>query len=366
MKSIGSYEHRVASHCETGSMRNLLVHDGLAITEPMVFGLGSGPAFYYLFFSRSHTGFPLVGIRNRPGSIIKNVAGLLGVDMFGKRLGSPAEAMREADRLIDEGRPVIACVDMFYMKYLPQFLQVHAPFHFIILVGHDETSYAVSDPYFDCPGVLRRSDLEVAWDTHAKMSQDNFLAYARRVPREVDWRRAVIAGMKRTIKGMLPPRPVRRLLKFVGVEGMRMYARKSLEWPRRYDGHWLREGILWNAVAFEDQGTGGAAFRLMYGAFLQEASAILGSSEIEGLATKMVEHGQAWRYCSRRLIQIGKQVPMRDRDFPAWIEENRARLDEGLREFHDLFMERAAFEERFWSDLEAAVGRLGKGHGSRR
>ncbi len=147
MNSIETYDHRVASHCETGSMRNLLVHGGMEITEPMVFGLGSGPAFYYLFFSKSHTSFPLVGIRNRPGSIIRNVSGLIGVDMFRKRYRTTAEAMREADRLIDAGTPVIACVDMYYMKYLPVFLHVHAPFHFIILVGHDDGSFLVSDPY---------------------------------------------------------------------------------------------------------------------------------------------------------------------------------------------------------------------------
>lgn len=358
MPVIENYHHNIASHCETGTLRNLLSFAGLDISEPMIFGLGSGPAFYYLFFAKGSSTFPMIGIRNTPGSILKNVKRLIGLEMETARFKTTIEAKAKADELIDAGIPVAVSVDMFYMKYLPSFLHVHAPFHFIILVGRNENSYVVSDPYFDRLGTLKVEDLEAAWETHAPLAKDNFLAYLKGVPEFIDWKKAIKRAIEKTCRNMVLPPIINKFFWFAGIEGMRLYSKKILQWPDKYQGVVLREGMIFNAIGFEDQGTGGAAFRLMYGAFLQEVAEIFNSSQIDELANQIIEHGQDWRRVSRKIIEVAKELPMEDDKYSEWFSENEESFRNRLREISELFMEKASFEEKFFKELKHAIVKL--------
>lgn len=356
---MNGYNHRVASHCESGSVRNLMAHGGMEVSEPMVFGIGSGPTFYYLFFAKGPSGLPLVGIRMQPGKIIKNFGKLCNVEMSSRQYRNTGEALTAANELIDRGVPFAISVDMFYMKYLPSFLHVHAPFHFVIVVGRDGDTYHISDPYFDDIARLDVEDLKLGWETHAPLSRDNSLFRVESIPKEVDWKAASKKAILATCKNMLLPPVLKNLLWFVGVQGMRAYSKKLRAWPREYSGVKLREGILMSAVAFEDQGTGGGAFRLMYGAFLQEVADLFGSERMGELAGKMIDHGRSWRDTSRLMIKAGKTIPMRDEDFPDWYAENASSLDESLAEIGDRFSKAADFEERFFKDLRETARGLG-------
>jgi hypothetical protein len=358
VETISTYRHRVAAHCETGSTRNALAHAGLEISEPIVFGLGSGPAFFYLFFTRTERRFPFLALRNTPGKVLGNVVGLLGVDCVRERFGSAREAITEANRLIDAGQPVVACVDMFYMKYLPAFLHVHAPFHFVVLVGRDGDAYAVSDPYSEELGIVSAENLALGWDTRAPFAKRNSLAFVRAVPDGFDLRRAAAIAIRRTCRGMILPPLVRDAFFFVGVQGMRTFARKMRAWPRSYRGVPLREGVMLTAVTFEDQGTGGGAFRLMYGAFLQELAERLSMPRFEELAARMVEHGQAWRRTSGELIALGKRVPQEEAAFDDFWSAGGAAFEEALAGLSERFVEFAAFEARFFADLRGAAEEL--------
>lgn len=355
MDQIENYQHHVAAHCETGSLKNLLKFAGLELSEPLIFGIGSGPTFYYLFFAKGPSTFPLVGIRNAPSNIVNNIQKRLGIEIFQKQYKTTEQALQQANILIDIGRPVAVSVDMYYMKYLPGFLQVHAPFHFIVLVGRNSETYAVSDPYSAQIGTLGIEDLKVAWSTGASLAKDNYLAYVKHIPRAIPWEKAIRESIEETCKNMLIPLPFNKLFFFVGIEGMKAYARSLTAWGKKYRGVALREGILFNAVGFEDQGTGGGAFRIMYGAFLQEASEILKSNEIKDLGAQMASHGQSWRKFSRKIVEIGKKVPLKEDDYQDWYNENHLWLDEKLKEASELFLEKAAFEEVFFKDLRKAI-----------
>lgn len=360
MKRIEGFEHQVGIHCETGSLRNMLRFAGLDVSEAMIFGVGSGPAFYYLFFAKGPATFPLVGIRNAPGSIYKNVADRCGVDIFLHQYRQQEAALREANLLVDVGRPVACCVDMYYMKYLPFFLQVHAPAHFIVLVGRDAAAgrYQVSDPYSQPLGELDEDTLRAAWAPGATFSKDNLLAWVKRVPESIDWEAAAVVAIKDTCRSMLLPPVVNKVFFFVGVEGMRAYARALARWGRKYSGVELREGILFNAVAFEDQGTGGGAFRVMYGAFLKELAQRLDSPALEELGDRMAEHGQAWRRFSRKIAVVGKKIPKQDEAFADWFAKNESFVQDGLAEASRDFLEKADFEEAFFRDLQRVAVEL--------
>ncbi len=358
MKTIPNYTHQVASHCESGSLRNLLHHSGLSLFEPMIFGLGSGPAFFYLFFAKGPSSFPLIGIRNQPGKIFKNIGQLLNIRMTFTSGKKTQQARQAVDELLAKGVPVAVWVDMFYMKYLPSFLRVHAPFHFILLVGKQGDYYAVSDPYFEKIGKLHADDLEAAWATHAPLTKDNFYATIEEIPQQLDIKGAAKKAIEATCKNMILPPVINRLFFFVGIQGMRTYAAKILEWSKTYHGAVLRDGMMFNAIGFEDQGTGGGAFRLMYGEFLHEIGDLYDSQKLHELATRMVEHGKCWRTASRQIVKTAKPIPIHDTDFDDWFSQNRTELENGLQEISRLFLERAEFEEGFFKELRQVAKEL--------
>ena len=358
MNIIDGYTHSVGSHCETGSVRNMLRTAGLEASEPMVFGVGSGPAFYYLFFAKGPSTFPLLGIRNKPGTIIRNTGKLCSIGVFSRAHATTDQAIAKANELIDAGTPVAACVDMYYMSYLPAFMHVHAPFHFILLVGREDGSYAVSDPYSEELGVLTEEELRTAWETHAPMATDNLLVHITSVPDRVDWKGAARKAIRRTCRDMLLPPVFRSIFSFVGIEGIRRYARSIRRWTDTYRGVVMREGVLFDAVAFEAQGTGGGAFRLMYGAFLQEAAGLFGSDALRELAGRMIEDGEGWREVSRRLVAVGKTFPLDDEAYDDWLAENRKALVDGLDDVARLVDERADVEQALFRDLARAASGL--------
>jgi hypothetical protein len=63
--------------------------------------------------------------------------------------------------------------------------------------------------------------------------------------------------------------------------------RAPLSFAQRYVGHIVRMQ--------EEIGTGGGGFRFLYGAFLQEAGALLGNANLQALALRMVAIGDLWR-----------------------------------------------------------------------
>jgi len=59
----------------------------------------------------------------------------------------------------------------------------------------------------------------------------------------------------------------------------------------------------------EEVGTGGAGFRYMYAAFLQEAASLFGSAELNDLSQEMTAIGDTWRefaVTAARIIKKGQ------------------------------------------------------------
>lgn len=351
MKTVEGFEHRAAVHCESGSLQNLLRHAGVEVSEAMVFGVGSGALFYYLFFAEGPAKLPLVGVRNPPGDLWKNVRQLCGIDLSIRKMPSVGAALAEADRLLDAGKPCTAMVDMFRMKYLPSFLRIHAPFHFIVLIGRDGDNYRVSDPYMPTLATLSREDLAVGWEPHATMGKDDLLCHLVGVPEHIDWKKASIAAIRRASRDMLPPQGLRQLLWFVGVQGMRTYAKKIRQWPKHYRGVALRQGIFFSAVASEDQGTGGASFRLLYAAFLAEVARLCDSTALAEISERFATHGQEWRATMRRLIVLGKALPDEDAAYDDWLAANAAVLHDGLEDVASTYERFATVEQGLYEDL---------------
>jgi len=358
MDIIQNYNHEIGAHCESGTLKNLIKHEGVEVTEKMLFGIGSGIFFAYLPFVKTVSAFPVVALRQPICSIVKNVSKDCGIGLFIKEFPTTQELLKKADSMIEAGKPVAVSVDLFYMDYLPKFMQVHAPAHFIALIGKDENSYAVSDPYGLQIAKLSRRNLELALKTNARLAPQNLLYFIEKIPEKINWKRAIVSGIRRTTNRMLMIPVVRNILPFLGIEGIKRFARSILNWPEKFKGFRLREGLLFLAVTFEEQGTGGGAFRLMYGAFLEEVAQMFNSSEFMDLSTEMIQNGKEWREASRLLVKVGKMLPVYDKEYPDWMESNGKILKENLEDLSRRYMERAECERKLMHSLQKAVSRI--------
>ena len=59
-----NFKHTQSAHCENGVASNLLYFNGVRLSEPMVFGIGSGLLFFY---------FPWIKVNEAPATALCQV-----------------------------------------------------------------------------------------------------------------------------------------------------------------------------------------------------------------------------------------------------------------------------------------------------
>lgn len=294
------FQHKMAAHCETGSLTASLNHAGLDITEPMVFGIGSGIFFGY--FKNPRFPFPVFTIRSRPGEIRKNISHLLGIKFRTYRFKDPVKAQKELDILLEKNIPVTVQVDFFYMDYLGSHERVHNNMHFINIIGKNGSKYIVSDSYY--PEVVEIESDSLTRGRFAKgtMAPRGFMFYTEHIPSTTDYPKCIIKGIKKAARYMLKlPIP------FIGVKGIYRFADKIVLWPGyARDTEHLSHEVMKIHILLEDQGTGGGGFRFIYATFLRQAAEKLKSDELLALSKQMMNIGDNWRKISLFTARIGK------------------------------------------------------------
>jgi hypothetical protein len=332
--SIIPFRHKMAAHCESGTITALLNHHGLDISEPMVFGIASGIFFGYM--KAPMMDFPMFVTRSRPGQIRSKFAKRTGVKFEGRKFRNPAEAQRELDLLLDKNQPVAVQVDFFYMDYFPAWYRVHINVHFINVIGREGNKYIVSDCYHPEIAEIDRETLLKARFAGGSMAPKGFMFYPSLIPEKIDFRKAVQEGIKSATYNMLKiPMP------FLGIKGMRRFADKIVDWPKyARDNDQLADKIYKICVFIEDQGTGGGAFRFIYASFLQEASKILDNPKLNDLSKKIMEIGDGWRELAFAATRVAKS-----RDFSK----------ERLMELGSLIRQKADMEEPFFVNLREEI-----------
>jgi hypothetical protein len=329
------YRHRMAAHCESGSITSLLNNAGLDITEPMVFGISSGIFFGYFHKMKSFT-FPTFIVRNKPGQMRKNLSRRTGITFHTYDFKDPLKGEEKLNALLDNKIPAAAQVDFFYMDYIPSWERVHINVHFIVVVGKNETQYLVSDSYFPELVDLKVDSMNKARFAGGSMSPKGFLFHPDVIPKEIDYEAAIIKGIKKSCFNMLKiPIP------FLGIKGIRLFAKKIVEWPAMArDTEHLSHEIMKINILLEDQGTGGAGFRFMFATFLQQAAGKINRPELLDYSKQMMEIGDKWREFSLFAARLGK-----NRDLSA----------ERMKELGGMLMDQAAMEEHFFKNLYSTI-----------
>jgi hypothetical protein len=328
------FEHKMAAHCETGTLTGLLHFNKFELTEPMIFGIGSGIFFGY--FKLPMLTFPTFIVRIRPDEVRKNMAKRLGIKFNTFKYRDHYKAQADLDNLLDKGIPVALQVDFFYMDYLPAWYRVHNNAHFITVVGKEDNHYLVSDSYYTQVSKIDAETLRKGRFAGGMLAPKGFMYYPSSLPNEIDLPKQIIKGIEKSCYNMLKiPVP------FIGVKGTKRFAKKVVEWPglARDIDHLSHEVMKIN-VLLEDQGTGGAGYRFMYATFLRQSAEIMNNPDLKAMSERMMKIGDEWREISVFTALIGK-----NRDLGA----------DKFAELSSMITKRADAEGEFFRDLNKLI-----------
>ena len=283
------FEHRQSAHCETGVISNLMRHHGLDISEPMALGIGSGLFFSHMPFIKVN-GLPVTTYRIMPGDIFKKFAKRTGVEMKRQKFSSPEKAMDALDACLEQGLPVGMLTSVFYLPYLPRAFRFHFNAHNIVVYAKEGDDYLVSDPILEEPVKIDRRMLIRARFAKGMPNTNGRMYYPTHVPKDIDVNAAIVKGLKYTAKDMgTIPIPI------FGGRAIGFLAGRVANYEKKY-GQDEAKKYLGNIVRMQEEiGTGGAGFRFMFGAFLQEASGRLGNPMLHKKSQEITKIGDLWR-----------------------------------------------------------------------
>lgn len=331
------FVHHHAAHCESGVTSAFFRDKGVDISEPMIFGIGSGIFFGYLPFMKL-THLPISAFRSKPGSVFRKAAKRLGANFVIKTYRDPQQSMDELRQVLKTGQIVGLATNMYWLPYMSERHRWNFSGHNIIVIREIENGFRISDPTIgdlvDCPA----DGLEQARFVPGPMNPRGFMYYTKSVNTHPDLRQACIKGMKNSCGLML-----RIPLPIFGVRGMRFLAKKVVKSPDKLGFQEACRSLAGTVRWVEETGTGGAGFRYMYAAFMQEASELFDSEDLARLSRDMTAIGDTWREFSVTAARIIKQ---RDKD-----EETFAKAG-------GLILKCADLEEAFFKKLQKVARKL--------
>jgi len=294
---VESFQHRHAAHCESGVASSMLSHHGAKISEAMAFGLSGAMAFAYLPFVK-FAGFPLIAFRMPPKAILKGMVKPFKMRFHFETFRDTGKGMRRLDELLAQGHIVGIQTSAFWLPYFPADMRFHFNAHNLIVYGKEGNDYLISDPVAEDPQRCDAESLRKARFATGLMAPKGLLYYPEEIGQKEVTAEAVLRAIKKTVRTMLGPVPI------IGVRGIHMLANKVArldpadKLSLNYAGHIVRMQ--------EEIGTGGAGFRFLYAAFLQEAADVTGRQELKVLAERLNEIGDGWREFALKAVRMIK------------------------------------------------------------
>ena len=299
--------HQPAAHCENGAISTLLRYYGINLSEPMIFGLASGLFFTHLTFVKMG-GMPVTSFRTFPGVLFMRITKLLGIKSKTQRFFSREAAMRKLDEMIlREQKPVGCVVGMYELPYMPPEYRFRFNGHNICVTGKDEARdlYCVLDSNATQKVTICGKDLAnvrfPAGGVYPLMGQ---MYWIKSVPEQLpDLKPLILKSIHKTCWYMTS-QP--KFIRYVGTNGIIYLSERIRNWEKTMGKRKALLNLAQVVRMLEEIGTGGAGFRFMYGAFLQEAADVTGISELNDYCHQITEIGDLWRdfaYKASRIIK---------------------------------------------------------------
>lgn len=303
-------EHRQAAHCENGTISTLLRFYGIELSEPMVFGLASGLFFSHMPFVKL-SGMPVTSFRTFPGVFFKRITKALGIKSKTRRYFKREKAMDKLDELLLRRKTPVGCVvGMYDLPYIPKEYRFRFNGHNICVTGKDETTnhYIVHDSNATQKVSISYDDLvKVRYATGGTYPLLGQMYWIEHIPDRIpDMKPLVLRSIRKTCRHMVMwP----RFIPYFGTNGIFLLSRRIRKWEQKLGRHDALLNLAQIIRMLEEIGTGGAGFRFIYGAFLQEAAEETGLNELKDYSRRITEIGDMWRefaYKGSRIIKKRK------------------------------------------------------------
>lgn len=269
-------------HCETTALGALLGHAGVHLTEPVLFGLGSGLSFVYWDSKRQSV--PFLGGRVKPFELTRTLARRLGLDLRVQETSSTRRAWDQVRTLVDDGVPVGLQLDSHDLDYFGS--RVHFAGHVVALLGYDEESAYLLDTAQQGGRVSTSLEsLARARAARGPMSAPHRSFTLGPLREPVDPVPAIVPAIVECAEAFLDP-PIAN----VGHRGIRTTATRAGSWLDRVEDP--PRDLPQMAMLMERAGTGGALFRTLYRDFLTACLPLLDDGDGPGGRVAAVERGR--------------------------------------------------------------------------
>lgn len=331
------FQHSQSAHCENGVITNLFKFHGLDISEPMAFGIGSGLFFLHIPFIKV-SGIPATSYRIWPGLIFKRLSNRIGVKVYSDSFRKPEKAKQALDMALDKGIPVGLVVSVFYLPYLPEVFRFHFNAHNIVVYGREGNEYLVSDPIMETTTRIHEDDLMRARYAKGAPEPNGKLYYPISIPKEINWKKAIIEGVRRTAHDMAYiPIPI------FGAKAVRFLANRIKNYPSDLGD---RKSILYlgNIIRMQEEiGTGGAGFRFVYAAFLHECAKMYNNDWLMEKSIELTSIGDQWRNFAFKAGRVCK---------------NRNADSTSFKDLSEILIDCSEREQKLFSELLFKIGSI--------
>jgi hypothetical protein len=320
---LDGFPHIAGIHCSSSSIADILRYDGQPLSEPMVFGLGSGIGF---IFSNDARHSPRHRFNGRALDLEGKFFALFGAQL--PWMGRWDEAAIE--RALARGRPLIAQTDI---AYLPYYDRVHFPLHGIVVTGWDGARAQVADTFSHDLQFVEASDLRAALEGEGSPFMDPPYRIAAVPPIDAMVDSPVLArAIRIAAREMLEP-----VVPGTGVPAMHQLVAGAQEWRDSPDWSWSARFAY---QGIEKRGTGGGGFRTLYAQFLEESRPFLPAIDRVRAVHRMRDSSTRWSAMAQDLKR-------------AFVEEDRTGIDAAADRLHDI----AVHETALLADLREALDR---------
>ncbi|MEU4547125.1 BtrH N-terminal domain-containing protein [Nonomuraea dietziae] len=270
MTIVEDIEARGMQHCETTALGVLLRHEGLDLSEPMLFGLGSGLSFIY--WDSKAMAFPFLGGRVKPFELTRNLAARLGLTLRIEETTSSRKAWENVATQLDAGRPVGLQLDCYHLDYFLS--KVRFGGHVVAMYGYDEHhAYLVDTEQQGGAVRTSRTSLAMARAERGPMTARNRSFTVSLPAHPPRWQDQLIPAIKACADAFLAA-PIANL----GHRGIEKAAGQVPKWLLRAERP--ERDLPQAALLMEKAGTGGALFRALYRDFLEECTGLIDDGDL--------------------------------------------------------------------------------------
>ncbi len=326
---LEGFEHRPGVHCGSAALADALRVRGVALSEPMAFGLGAGLGFYYLVapeLSPTHL------FQGRSAHLERTACEVLGAPVQERTEDDPTRAWEGVRAALDRGLAPILSTDLAELPYFASRTRFGG--HRVVLAGYDAARGIAWLADGDRPA-LEEVSLDVLERARASIAPP-FGAPGR------PWLEVDAPARPRPVEEAIREalhRQAREALLDVdgasGVSALERFVAELPEWPARAAGEADRAWCFRYAYqVIEKRGTGGGLFRALYTSFLEEAEAAVPALGQLRLVPQMRALAEAWSRLAgafRAISEIpGGLVPPLVRELARAIARDERRYHEDV------------------------------------